>query len=644
MADENTENRTYENLKDENDDMFSLLGVSDSDRKKVRDQLKEEDRQIEEKKRADMNNDDLKNAAEAEALDYIKRARQEGMDPQDTESYSDQKDPAVNSQGSEEKKSGTDHESADEEQRLDDMLDDIFSDSGDKESGSSDSDASGPDTVKTEESDSDDKKDSSEKVPDHADEDEAQNTDSAQTSDNSESLNESDTQVPARKDPMDELNDILSGVDSGRTAAEQPEGSDETSDDVMDTDHSAAGSFPGGIEISPDIMGDVDLSEDLTKGTAFDAEDILKDPANEKKRKKKEAREEKKARKKAEKELKKQLKAEKKDGSVPDITPGGDSAASEEAADKTDSAADLKDSVLKNSDNLTDDVSEYSDPHQQSDSETVKKPMTFGQKLSLALFGPPEDDESDEPSPEELAAIEKKKQAKALKKEESKQKKQDKKLEKDQKKSKAREMAVVKKAAAQEKKEKVAREEEEEDAKEKKINPRTVGAVFAILILLVVTVVFGTDQFNYHMVIHRASTYFEMQRYKKAYDQIVGVDVKNRDQEIRDKIYCVMYVQQQLDSYRSYEKLEMYEDALDSLIKGLRKYNAHIEEARELGIQGDLDGLRAQIVSILLGRFNLTEDQVNSWMQLDQDTYTQTVRDYVAGLNLQPLDDGIVLR
>ena len=39
-----------------------------------------------------------------------------------------------------------------------------------------------------------------------------------------------------------------------------------------------------------------------------------------------------------------------------------------------------------------------------------------------------------------------------------------------------------------------------------------------------------------------------------------------------------MKVQQALDSYSSYEDMEYYPDALNSLLKGLRRYDENIDE------------------------------------------------------------------
>lgn len=253
----------------------------------------------------------------------------------------------------------------------------------------------------------------------------------------------------------------------------------------------------------------------------------------------------------------------------------------------------------------------------------------LGSRFSDILFG----EEEDGPTPEEIAALEAKKAKKEQKKLEKEQKKAEKAEQKSAKKQQAKEMAVVKKAAAKDRKEQIRQEEEAEDAKEKRITPRAVAAVVIILSLLAATVILGTNQFNYHMVITRASNYFEMQKYKKAYEQIVGVDVKDRDQKIKDKIYCVMYVQGQLDSYHNFSQLNMHEKALDALVKGTQKYNNHIEEAKQLGIESDLTGLKGEIDQELKVRYNLTSDTIAQWLTLEPNAYAQQLHNYVSSYN-----------
>ncbi|MDD5948727.1 MAG: hypothetical protein PUC39_03215, partial [Lachnospiraceae bacterium] len=375
---------------------------------------------------------------------------------------------------------------------------------------------------------------------------------------------------------------------------------------------------PFNMPLSDEVLEGIDFNEDLTKSLSEDhgVEGLLQEeslsPRALKKQQKKAEKEQRKAERAAAKQAKKEAarlaKEAKKNVAI--TQPG----MQEEQFETTISL----------------DSSETEEQNASVDTGVDAQPDGFLNKLSYVLFGPEEDDA---PTEEELAAIEEKKAKKEQRKQEKQQKKAEQNEQKAVKKKQAMEMAVVKKAAAKDKKEKIRQQEEEEDAKEKRITPKAVVTVAVILLVLGVTVVFGTNQFTYHMAISRATNYFEMQKYKKAYEQIVGVDVKNRDKQIRDKIYCVMYVQSQLDAYDNFYKLEMYENALDSLVKGTRKYNAHIEEAKKLGIESDLNELKAQVDGRLQNEFGLTSQTVEQWLTLDQETYTEQLRNYVLNRN-----------
>lgn len=372
------------------------------------------------------------------------------------------------------------------------------------------------------------------------------------------------------------------------------------------------------MPLSDEVLEGIDFNEDLTKSLSEDhgVEELLQEQALSPRALKKQQKKAEKEQRKAERAAAKQAKKE--------------AARLAKEAKETEAITEpgIQEEQFETMISL--DSSEIEEQNASVDAGVDAQPAGFLNKLSYVLFGPEEDDA---PTEEELAAIEEKKAKKEQRKQEKQQKKAEQNEQKAAKKKQAMEMAVVKKAAAKDKKEKIRQQEEEEDAKEKRITPKAVVTVAVILLVLGVTVVFGTNQFTYHMAISRATNYFEMQKYKKAYEQIVGVDVKDRDKQIRDKIYCVMYVQSQLDAYDNFYKLEMYENALDSLVKGTRKYNAHIEEAKKLGIESDLNELKAQVDGRLQNEFGLTSQTVEQWLTLDQETYTEQLRNYVLNRN-----------
>ncbi len=140
-----------------------------------------------------------------------------------------------------------------------------------------------------------------------------------------------------------------------------------------------------------------------------------------------------------------------------------------------------------------------------------------------------------------------------------------------------------------------------------KINKVAVIITFTIFLSFAGAVIVGKDIVSYSTSITRAGTEFERQRYNYAYKEIRGIEVKPEDIELYDKIMTVMYVNKQLNSYHNYYANKAYPEALDSLLKGLRRYEKNKALAISLGIEDDINYIRIQIVEELKNNYQLTE-------------------------------------
>lgn len=162
---------------------------------------------------------------------------------------------------------------------------------------------------------------------------------------------------------------------------------------------------------------------------------------------------------------------------------------------------------------------------------------------------------------------------------------------------------------------------DELDGEEGRINRLGASIVFLFFGIMVMVLLIGTNIFTYSLNIKNANNYFTRQKYSQAYNEVYGMEIKDEDVEIYDKIMTVMFVNKQLNSYNNYYAMEKYPEALDALLKGLRRYDKYIELATMLGIKSDLDYVRDQIYSELNNVFNLTEEEalsiINSGSQAD---------------------------
>lgn len=159
-----------------------------------------------------------------------------------------------------------------------------------------------------------------------------------------------------------------------------------------------------------------------------------------------------------------------------------------------------------------------------------------------------------------------------------------------------------------------------------KINKAAIIFVMTFFILLGGVIIIGTNLYSYSLNIRGASTEFSRKRYEEAYNRIYGLDLRKSDRKLYNKIMTVMYVKKELNSYKNYMDINMYPEALDSLLKGLKRYDQYIDKAKELGIKDDLDNVREQVLTELKTQFDMTEeeaDKINS--SKDQAKYSINV-------------------
>lgn len=243
--------------------------------------------------------------------------------------------------------------------------------------------------------------------------------------------------------------------------------------------------------------------------------------------------------------------------------------------------------------------------------------------LSEILFGEPDEDDFEE---EKIFVA--KKAEKQIKKEEKRAAREARNA------SKREQQSLKQRAEQQKKKEKAEALAAELDAEknEKKVSTVTVVLVFAAFAALLVLVVFGAKQFNYSQVIRKAEDYFDRDKYRLAYDEVSGVEVKEKDEDLRDRIYTVMYVERLYESYGNNMALNRPDKALDALLRGLEKYDEHYEEAVKLDIAEDINGCKDKIINALWNTYGLSENQAYDIIELTGQEYTQTLLKYCEGL------------
>lgn len=269
-----------------------------------------------------------------------------------------------------------------------------------------------------------------------------------------------------------------------------------------------------------------------------------------------------------------------------------------------------------------DEIPDFEIPPEMEDLKDLGEIEPEKKKKSFmdVLFG---EDDSDEPTPEELEEKrQKKEEAKLKRKEENKEKKaaQNEKKQKNQKEKQAK--LASKKAARKAEEAKLLAAE----GPEKKLNKPLCVIVILFFLCVGGAVILGTNVFDYTLVITKATTYFERQKYGMAYREILGVNVKEQDKDLESRIYTVMYVERQYEAYENYRVMDKPDKALDSLLQGLAKYDDYYQEAQTLNILDDYNYAKNQIVTALNEAYGMTEADALELLQLPDQEYTEQIR------------------
>lgn len=243
---------------------------------------------------------------------------------------------------------------------------------------------------------------------------------------------------------------------------------------------------------------------------------------------------------------------------------------------------------------------------------------------------------TDEIAEQERMAAEKEEEEAAKKAEEDAKAKEEKdarkaelQAEKEAKKEEKKKLKEAKKAEkAEKKKEKKAQREEEEAAELEvvgKLNKVGVSIIVAATILFLTVEIVGTNAFGYISSKNKAVDYFDMGKYTEAYAEALGTNMHEKDEEEYNKIKVVMKVQQSLNAYQNYDRINYYPEALDALLRGLKRYDANIDEGIELEVDSDMMSCRKQILTLLKEEFNLSEAEAYALLALDKEQYQSKV-------------------
>lgn len=230
-----------------------------------------------------------------------------------------------------------------------------------------------------------------------------------------------------------------------------------------------------------------------------------------------------------------------------------------------------------------------------------------------------EDNTEDPPTPEELEAAEAKKAEKQTQKEE-------KKAQKAEKKQADKEAAAAKKA---EKEAEKRRKEEMAEPPEpwKPFTKKVIPMVFLCGVALVVVINILSGLLSYTPYVSNARKYFDARQYEKAYEQLVGLEIKEKDREFYKQVLAMNRFQVKYTSYMSYKENGKKALALHELIQAVKYYDMELEYATSLGLQKEFELVLEKVEAALTNDFGINVARARELASLTTDSeYLEQVK------------------
>ncbi len=166
---------------------------------------------------------------------------------------------------------------------------------------------------------------------------------------------------------------------------------------------------------------------------------------------------------------------------------------------------------------------------------------------------------------------------------------------------------------------------------EGKINRAGAFIVFVMAACLAFVIIKGTSFASYHLSINSAKKDFGNSRFDEAYETLSGEKLNEKDEIVYDKLQTIMVVKKELNSFYNFKKINMELEALNSIIKGLDRYERYYANAKELEVDKELNALKKEIVSILQENYSLSEKDTIKLIAIQDDKlYTEQLNNIVA--------------
>ncbi len=156
-----------------------------------------------------------------------------------------------------------------------------------------------------------------------------------------------------------------------------------------------------------------------------------------------------------------------------------------------------------------------------------------------------------------------------------------------------------------------------------KIKPKAIVMFVLFVAGAIILISMLNETVNYNNSLSAAKYNMENGNYGKAYDALSGLKLHKEDKSLYDQASAIMYVKRQYESYENYSSIGLHTEAINALIKGLERYNLYYDKAVELGVNKQVDEVRADIIKKLEEDYKISESEANNLLIMSEENFTQ---------------------
>ena len=127
--------------------------------------------------------------------------------------------------------------------------------------------------------------------------------------------------------------------------------------------------------------------------------------------------------------------------------------------------------------------------------------------------------------------------------------------------------------------------------------------------------------------------------YELAYQQVSGMEIKEADLEQYEKYKVMATVSAEYSAYESLMQQELYDMALDSLLRTIGRCEKYASDAKRYGCAGNVENVKAEAVGAL-STFGIGEEEAMTLYNMDdRSEYSKEVYRIIKAAGLEKVTE-----